>query len=151
MTNLGFAPIAESTAKASERMLAALTADDQNVETHCALAKVFLYVDDDFPLARHHVERAAALDPNELEVLRLRCIIGKLEGQFDTAVSAAQLMASRSPDVPMHWNALGDVLMAAGRFDEAETALRAALARQPGFGAALERMEQVLSLSWTRR
>ena len=53
-------------------------------------------------------------------------------------------MASRSPDVPMHWNTLGDVLMAAGRFAEAETALRAALARQPGFGAALERMEQVL-------
>ena len=50
MSNLGFAPMAESTAKASEGMLAALAADDQNVQTHCALAKVFLYVDDDFPL-----------------------------------------------------------------------------------------------------
>jgi tetratricopeptide (TPR) repeat protein len=43
--------------------------------------------------------------------------------------------------LPLSWNALGDALMASGRNAEAIEALRKAVARQPGYAPALERLE----------
>ena len=144
MVNLGFLPAEETTAKARQLIMAALSADDQSADTHAALGKLFLFVDDDYHAGSRHADRAAGLAPSDPEALRLQSLVRKLDGRFDDAVACAQAAVAVAPEIPAYWNSLGDVLLAAGRYDEAVVALRAAISRQAEFGAALERMELAL-------
>lgn len=143
MSNLGFLSAEEASSKGRQFIMAALEADDQASDTHLALGKLYLYVDDDVMAAVRHIDRAVALDPTE-ESLRLQSIARKLQGRLDDAIDAAKGAIARQPDAPMYWNALGDAYLAAGRYPEALEALREAISRQAGFSAALERMEQAL-------
>jgi len=124
-------------------IMAALAADDQASTTHIALSQVYLYVDDDFDSASRHVDRAVALNPLDSEGLRVQSVVRKVEGRLDEAIVAARAAVEVAP-TPQHWNGLGDVLLAAGKNEEALDALRGAISRQAGYTTALERMELAL-------
>jgi len=137
----GFIPRKEAFTKGRELLLAALAADDQCADVHCSLGKVALYYDDDCHAAARHANRAVALESHNAEVLRFQSIVLKILGRTEEAVEAARKATTCSPDLPSLWNGLGDVLLAAGRNAEAIEALKRAIALQPAYGPALERLE----------
>jgi tetratricopeptide (TPR) repeat protein len=122
-------------------VLEALAMDDQLPEVHAVLGKHYLYHQDDFFAAERHARRAAELSPDDGEALRLLCIIEKILGRLDEAIATAQRATRVAPELPHLWNALGDVLLAAGRNAEAVEALKRAIALQTAYVPALERME----------
>jgi tetratricopeptide (TPR) repeat protein len=89
------------------------------------------------------VDRAVALNPLNSESLRVQSVVRKIQGRLDEAIVAARAAVDVA-STPQHWNGLGDVLLAAGKNEEALEALRGAISRQAGYGTALERMELAL-------
>ena len=143
MATFGVISTEEAETKGRELIMAALAADDQSATTHIALSQVCLYVDDDFDSASRHVDRAVVLSPMDSEGLRVQSVVRKIQGRLDEAIVAARAAVAVA-STPQHWNGLGDVLLAAGRNEEALDALRGAISRQAGYGTALERMELAL-------
>lgn len=141
MGRYGFLPPDAAFAKGRELLLDALAADDRCAEVHDSLGKIALYYDDDCYAAARHIERSIALDPDSSEALRSQSIVYKILGRTEDAVRVARTATTRAPDVASLWNGLGDALMASGRNAEAVDALKRALALQPGYGPALERLE----------
>ena len=84
---------------------------------------------------------AVALEPEDAEALRFQSVVYKILGRTEEAVRIARAATVRAPEVAMVWNGLGDALLAAGRNAEAIDALKRAIALQPGYGPALERLE----------
>ncbi|HEV8149974.1 MAG TPA: protein kinase, partial [Gemmatimonadales bacterium] len=145
MARQGFLPLEEAQARGRELVLDALTADARCADVHGALAKIALYYDDDCHAALRHIERSVSLDPANPEGLRFQSIVHKILGRTEEAVEIARAATTSAPDLPVSWNALGDALMAAGRNAEAIDALKQAIALQPGYGPALERLELAYS------
>jgi len=143
MATFGVISAEEAETKGRELIMAALAADDQASTTHTALGQVNLYVDDDFDSAGRHIDRAVALDPGNSEALRVQSVVRKIEGRPDDAIVAARA-AVAAASTPQHWNGLGDVLLAAGKNEDALDALRRAISLQAGYGTAMERMELAL-------
>jgi len=141
MGRLGHLPAAESFAKGRELILDSLAADPLCSDTHNSLGKIAFYHDDDCHAAARHLDRAVALDPKDPEGLRFRSVVYKSLGRLEEAARTAQTAAELEPDLPAHWNCLGDVLLALGRNSEAIYALKHAVALQPVYGPALERLE----------
>jgi tetratricopeptide (TPR) repeat protein len=141
MGRAGFLPPEQAFAKGRELILDALAADDQCGEVHNALGKIALYYDDDCHAAARHIDRAVALDPEDAEGLRFQSVVYKILGRADQAVRIAKAATEREPELASVWNGLGDVLLATGRNAEAMYALKHAVALQPGYGPALERLE----------
>jgi tetratricopeptide (TPR) repeat protein len=141
MGRAGFLPAEQAFAKGRELILDALAADDQCGEVHNALGKIALYYDDDCHAAARHIDRAVALDPEDAEGLRFQSVVYKILGRIDQAVRIAKAATEQEPELASVWNGLGDVLLAAGRNAEAMYALKHAIALQPGYGPALERLE----------
>ena len=141
MARHGFLPMEEAHKTGRELVLDGLAADDRCAEVHDALGKIAFYYDDDCYAALRHIERAVALDPKDSETRRFQSIVYKVLGRLDDSVRAARATTELTPDLPLSWNALGDSLMASGRNAEAIDALRQAIARQPGYAPALERLE----------
>jgi tetratricopeptide (TPR) repeat protein len=143
LATFGVISAQEAEVKGRELILAALAADDRSATTHSAIAQIFLYVDDDFSAANRHADRAVTLNPADSEALRVQSIVRKIGGRFDEAIAAARAAVAIT-STPVQWNGLGDMLLAAGRNEEALEALRGAISRQAAYGTALERMELAL-------
>jgi tetratricopeptide (TPR) repeat protein len=141
MGNFGLLPREDAFARGRDLVLQALAADDRCAEVHNSMGKIALYYDDDCHAAARHVQRAVALDPMDSEIRRFQSIVHKILGRVDEAVRAAQAATAESPDVPALQNCLGDALLAAGRNAEAVDALKRAIALQPGYDPAMERLE----------
>jgi tetratricopeptide (TPR) repeat protein/tRNA A-37 threonylcarbamoyl transferase component Bud32 len=141
MGRAGFLPPDEAYRKGRELLPDALAADDRCAEVHNSLAKIALYYDDDCHAAARHIERSVALDPDDAEGLRFRSIVYKILGRTEDAVQTARKATVLAPEVASLWNGLGDALLASGRNAEAVDALKRAIALQPGYAAALERLE----------
>ena len=141
MGRVGAAPATEAFARGRELVLDALAADDRCPDVHDSLSKMALYYDDDCHAALRHIERSVALNPKDVEARRFQSVVYKILGRLDAAVQSAKAATTIKPDMPGTWNGLGDALMAAGRNAEAVDALRRAVALQPGYGPALERLE----------
>lgn len=141
MGRFGFLPAEQAFAKGRELLLDALAADDRCAEVHDSLGKIAMFYDDDCYAAARHSERSVALDPGNAEALRFQSIVYKILGRTEDAVRVARAATALAPDVASLWNGLGDALMASGRNAEAVDALKRAMALQPGYGPALERLE----------
>jgi len=141
MVRFGGLPEYDAHARGRQLVLDALAADPSCAEVHDALGKIALFYDDDVHAALRHIERAVALNPNNYESRRFQGIVYKVLGRTEDAVTATREAVKLDPGLPVTWNALGDALMASGRNAEAIDALRQAVARQAGYGPALERLE----------
>ncbi len=121
--------------------LLALAANDRDPEVHAVLGKMALFLDDDFRVAEEHARRAVELAPNDPEALRFLAIIEKILGRLEAAIAASRQATRVAPQVAAVWNGLGDALLAAGDNAEAAEALKRAIAIQPAYVPALERLE----------
>ncbi|MGH7560460.1 MAG: protein kinase domain-containing protein [Gemmatimonadales bacterium] len=96
---------------------------------------------DDWPLARHALERAVKLAPESHEALRFRAIyLAEAERAFDSAIVHARQATLMEPDRSHGFNTLGDILMRARRYDSAVVALREAVRISPLSPAAHTRL-----------
>ena len=141
MGRAGFLPDEEAYGKGRELVLDALAADPACAEVHNSLGKIALYYDDDCHAAARHSDRAVALEPGHAEALRFQSVVYKILGRTEEAVRIARAATEKAPGVALVWNGLGDVLLTAGRNAEAIDALKRAIALQPGYGPAMERLE----------
>lgn len=122
-------------------LMRSLAADDRDPDVHQVLGKMALFYDDDFQVAEHHARRAVELAPDDPEGLRFLAIIEKILDRLDAAIETAQRASRAAPQLAAVWNGLGDALLAAGRNAEASAALERAIALQPVYVPALERLE----------
>ena len=137
----GHADRDKSIATGRKFLLDALVSDEDLPEVHATLGKLALFVDDDFRSAENAARKAVELDSRDPESLRFLSVIEKINGRLEDSIATATRATSIAPDLPHLWNALGDVLLAAGRNAEAVIALKRAVALQGGYAPALERLE----------
>lgn len=97
--------------------------DDSIANIYMAMASDL----DDQQTARF-VERALALDPGNMEVLRVSAYFAHSIGRFDDAIVLGNRALARDPMCIPCYSALGPVLIHAGRYDEAEALLRRRIA-----------------------
>ena len=81
------------------------------------------------------IETAAARFPDSFEVLRIKGLAARTQGQLLAAVDLFDQAARLRPDEPTVAVALVESLTASGRLGEAEAHARKAIARDPAFGA----------------
>lgn len=99
-----------------------------------------LYLESSWDDARRSFERAVALDPRYAEARRFLGIVYGATGRRAEGLSQLREAVRLEPHVPMFRNSLADALMVDGQHDSAITELQMALAIDPSYRAARERL-----------
>jgi serine/threonine-protein kinase len=123
-------PLTEGYQKSREAAQTAIRLDPQLAEGYEALAYVQSAYDWDWDAAEANYRRALELEPGNAEVLRSAALLMAKLGRLDEAIVGLRKAVDRDPFVTAY-SALSYVLGAAGRWDEAESAARTALALGP--------------------
>lgn len=113
--------------------LAGEAVDDWPVQM--TLAEITQFHRADAAGARPFLERAIAADPTSAAPHNLLAYGYSAEGDLDRAVASITRYAELAPGQPNPLDSKGEILLEAGRLDEAEAAFRAALAIDPDFRA----------------
>jgi tetratricopeptide (TPR) repeat protein len=137
----GFRSFAEATEQARALRMEALAIDDQVSDLHAGIGVTLLYWDDDFTGAGAALKRALDLEPNGFNALRFYGTWLKIAGRAEEGVEYVRKSVAIAPEPAAYQNALGDILIAVGRHDEAIEHLRIALRQNPTYEVALERLE----------
>jgi tetratricopeptide (TPR) repeat protein/tRNA A-37 threonylcarbamoyl transferase component Bud32 len=137
----GFAPVEESVRRGRELRLEALAMDDENAAVRISIGFEMMYLDDDFEGAGTELKRGYELDNWSAYGPRSYGTWLKIADRIPEAIDIMRRATIISPDEAANFNALGDVLMTAGRYDEAVEPLRQALRLNPQYDMALERLE----------
>jgi tetratricopeptide (TPR) repeat protein len=90
----------------------------------------------DYAGAVRHFETVKRLEPSNTAVYNGLAYAHAGLRQWEQAIAAAKKQVELTPSEPNAHDTLGEVLMQARKFDEAETAFGAALAADPKFGIA---------------
>jgi serine/threonine protein kinase/TolB-like protein len=86
----------------------------------------------DFACAKAEYDRAIALAPGDIRVLRVFATFSTALGRHDIALAAQRTAVTLDPQNPLSLDHLGEDLYAARRFQEAVAAFRESLALDPG-------------------
>ena len=113
----------------------AATEDWHDVQER-ALAAMWRDLDPD--AAREAFERVVVLQPDEASTYHHLSMLYADEGAWTEAIAAAERSVALAPEDPERLDALGEVLLMAGRLDDAAAAFGRALDRAPGFPLAHE-------------
>jgi TolB-like protein/Flp pilus assembly protein TadD len=133
-TGQGLVSNKEGFAQAREATMKALTIDPEYAPAHARLGFIAMYGDNDLAGAALHLERALALDPADLDVLRGSASFLKSLGRLDEALAIEEAVVRRDPvNVTALYN-LGYYQRMAGRFDAAIASFRTVLSLSPGNG-----------------
>ena len=116
---------------AREAATAALARDDGNVEAHAALAYVQGMFDWDWRRAQATIQRAVALEPNNVDARYVHSLLLMALGQLDAAVTEIDAAVRLDPLSAQVHSTYGRILYRARRFDEARVRLERALELEP--------------------
>jgi len=131
-TGMGLLSNQEGFALAREADEKALQIDPDYAPTHASLGWIAMYGDNDLAGAARHFQRALALDPTDVRVLRNATTFLQNLGRVDEALALAEALVRRDPvNVTSLFN-LGTDQRQAGRYDAAIASLRTALSLSPG-------------------
>src|SRR5262249_52659260 len=131
-TGMGLLSNEEGFALAREADEKALQIDPDYAPTHASLGWIAMYGDNDLAGAARHFQRALALDPTDVRVLRNATTFLQNLGRVDEALALAEALVRRDPvNVTSLFN-LGTAQRQAGRYDAAIASLRTALSLSPG-------------------
>ena len=131
-TGMGLLSNQEGFALAREADEKALTIDPDYAPTHASLGWIAMYGDNDLAGAARHFQRALALDPTDVRVLRNATTFLQNLGRVGEALALAEALVRRDPvNVTSLFN-LGTDQRQAGRYDAAIASLRTALSLSPG-------------------
>ncbi len=137
----GFLDFHASTRLASELRAEALRLAPDLPDVHISIAVELLYWKDDFATAGAEFRKAIETGTVRPDALRLYGAYLKMAGRLDEALEYMRRGVAADPDAPSLHVGLADVLIACGRFTEAVEPLRTALRLNPGYEAALERVD----------
>ena len=142
----GLLPSKEGFAQAREAATKAVAIDPEYAPSHARLGRIAMYGDNDLAGAAQHLQRALALDPMDLDVLRNSAtLLGSLS-RLDEALALDEAVVRRDPvSVGALFN-LGLDQRYAGRFDAAVASFRTVLRLSPGRGNAHAQLGTALLL-----
>ncbi|HZX92038.1 MAG TPA: tetratricopeptide repeat protein, partial [Rudaea sp.] len=135
-TSQGLLPNKEGFAQSREAAMKALAIDPDYAPAHARLGWIAAFGDNDLAGAAQHFERALALDPADLDVLRAPAGLLQSLGRMDEALALDEAVVRRDP---VNLNALYNLGLhqrIAGRFDAAIASTRTVLSLSPGNGGA---------------
>jgi TolB-like protein/Flp pilus assembly protein TadD len=126
----------EGYARAREAIEKALGIDPDYAPAHAALGYIAMYGDNDLAGAARHFQRAMALDPTDLDVLRNAVSFLHSLGRLDEALALGEAVVRRDPvNVTALFN-LGYYQRMAGRYEAAIASFRTVLSLSPNRGGA---------------
>jgi TolB-like protein/DNA-binding winged helix-turn-helix (wHTH) protein/Tfp pilus assembly protein PilF len=117
--------------KARDDAERAITLDPTLASAYLAFATTQIYYDWDWDAADASLTKAAALEPGNVEVFRIRAHLSKVLGHLDQAIKLYEQSVLLDPLRANSYVSLGQLLYVAGRYDEARAALQQALALNP--------------------
>jgi len=132
--SLALLPYNEAFAQAREAATKALAIDPEYAPAHAVLGYVAIYGDNDLAAAARHFNRALALDPADLDVLRNSAGLLASLGRLDQALALDEALVHRDPVNVIARFDLGYHQRLAGRFDAAIASFRTVLSLSPGHG-----------------
>src|SRR6202007_2410801 len=95
--NQGLLSSKEGYAQAREAATKAVAIDPEYAPAHARLGYIAMYGDSDFAAAAQHSQRALALDPSDLEVLRNSAALLQSLGRLDEALALEEAVVRRDP------------------------------------------------------
>jgi TolB-like protein/lipoprotein NlpI len=132
--NTGLLSTREGYVRAREAVTKALEIDPEYASAHARLGYIAMTGDNDLDSAAKHYERALALDPADLDVLRNAAILLANLDRLDQALAVEAAIVRRDPvNVAALYN-LGLYQVYAGRYDDAIASHRTVLSLSPGRG-----------------
>src|SRR5205823_7474562 len=134
--SMGLLSNQEGFARAREAAEKALAIDPDYALAHARLGFIAMNADNDLAAAARHYQRALALDPANLDVLRNTTALLNSLGRLDEALALSEAVVRRDPvNVTMVVN-LSYEQRIAGRYDAAIASLRTLLNLSPNRGQA---------------
>jgi TolB-like protein/Tfp pilus assembly protein PilF len=135
-TQVGMLPNQEGFARAREAAEKALAVDPDYAPAHGRLGYIALFGEHDFAGAAKHIERALALAPADVDVLRTAGVLLVSLGRLDEALALYEAVVRHDPvNVSMLHN-VGLSQRRAGQLDAAIATMRTELSLSPGRGQA---------------
>jgi adenylate cyclase len=136
----------EGFARAREATEKALAIDPDYTPAHASLGWIAMFGDNDIAGAARHFQRALALDPTDLEVLRNAAALLQGLGRLDEALALNEAVVRRDPVNLTALGNLGYSQRMAGRYDAAIASYRTVLSLSPNRGGAHFNLGTVLLL-----
>ncbi len=133
--NAGLLPNSEGYARAREAEEKALSIDPNYAPAHAGLGRIAM-ANNDFVSAAKHFERALALDPNDINVLRNSATFLQSLGRLQEALALNEAIVRRDPVNLLALNNLGVAQQSTKQFDAAIASFRSVLSLNPGSGGA---------------
>ena len=130
-TSMGERPPAEGYRLAREAANKALANDPSDALASASLGRIALEFDSDLTAAAQHFQRALALDPTNVDVLRPAAVFMDFIGRTDEAVTIFGYLIAHDPANPLEHFNLSLVYCTAGRWDQAIESARTALTLSP--------------------
>src|SRR5215469_11191131 len=131
MAQYGFSDISEGFRRARDDADHAIALDPASASAYLALARTQISHDWDWDAANTFLTKAAALEPGNVEVFRIRSRLAWVSGDLDQAVRLAEQVVVLEPLRSNSYLGLGHLLYLAGRYDEAQSKLQKALELNP--------------------
>ena len=143
---MGLVSSQQGFARAREAAEKALAIDPDYASAHARLGWIAMYGDNDLPGAARHFERALALDPTDLDVLRNAAGFLQSLGRLDEALALNDAVVRRDPvNVNALFN-LGLLQRIACHYDAAIASIRTVLSLSPNQGGAHAQLGNALML-----
>jgi TolB-like protein/DNA-binding winged helix-turn-helix (wHTH) protein/Flp pilus assembly protein TadD len=131
MAEVGLIDVTEGFRKAHNDAERAIALDPNSASGYLALARTQIFYDWDWDAANTCLTKAAALEPGNVEVFRLRSYVLRELGSLDQAVTLYEQAVALDPLRTDFRSGLGYLLYVAGRYDKAEAELQKALELNP--------------------
>lgn len=149
-TNAGVVTNKQGLSQAREAAEKALAINVDDAQAQAMLGRLAT-TQKNLPAAASHFERALALDPTGLDVLRNSAVLLISLGRLQPAIAIGKYVAARDPVNPRSMQNLGISNLLAGRYDEAIANFHTLLAFSPGFGGAHHQLGVALLLKGDTR
>jgi len=129
----------------------AIALDPKLPDGYVMLAMARMQYDRDWRAAAQNIEKARALDPNNVPMLHLAGHLISATGSLAEAIGDFRSAIERDPLNPLLRRYLARMLYYGGQYDEAAQLLRGVIASDPGFPAAHYELGRVLLATGDRQ
>jgi TolB-like protein/Tfp pilus assembly protein PilF len=136
MAEIGLTDTTEGFRKARDDAERAIALDPTLDSAYVALATTQIFYDWDWDAAGASLTKAAALEPGNVDIFRIRAYLSLVLGNLDQAIKLYQQAVALDPLRTNSYLTVGQLLQAAGRYDEAQAALQKALDLNPQVSVA---------------
>jgi TolB-like protein/DNA-binding winged helix-turn-helix (wHTH) protein/Flp pilus assembly protein TadD len=131
MAQVSLTDVTEGFRKARDDAEQAIALDPASASGYLALARTQLNYDWDWDIANTCLNKAAALEPGNVEIFRVHGHLSEILGNLDEAVQLTEQAVALDPLRPNSLLGLGYLLYLDGRYDEAQVELQKALDLNP--------------------